>query len=387
MRKLFITVCELDEISFLPNGAESELFSAPLYEHAYRKIKDAANKLDLDVEFVRAATFPVRGATNEFNPDFEDIVAVVSPLVFLAHARTIEDAISFVIKNDPAYATVGHIRSLFGVFGLGKMVSGGVIGSCHDFINHINESGAICKSIALAEGEKAVPVSRIEYLKRVEAYREELLDYLVMTGVEIETREGVTIAPNTEIRRGTVIHRGTKVGPWTVIKEKCEIGPDTVIDQSMIGERCTVKSSYVIKSTLEDGVNVSPFSHIKDSKIFSGVEIGSFVNVDGSVIGMDTRVEHHSHIGDCDTGSRVIIGVGVATVNHYSNKDVRRCKLGDDVTVGCGANLIAPLNIGAGAFVAAGSTITDDVPSNALAIARQYQKNRDGWAKKRRKTK
>ena len=123
MRKLFITVCELDDVPYLPEGASTRLFGAPLYEHAYRKIKDAANKLDIEVEFVRAATFPVRGAKNEFDPDFEDIVAVISPLAFLAHARCIEDGINFVIKNDPAFATVGHLRSPFAVFKVFSIIS------------------------------------------------------------------------------------------------------------------------------------------------------------------------------------------------------------------------------------------------------------------------
>ena len=115
MRKLFITVCELDEISYLPKGIETEIFGAPLYEHAYRKIKDASNKLGLDMEFVRAATFPIKGATNTLNPDYEDIVAVVSPLVFLANAESVENALSFVVDNDTAYATVGSLRGLFAV--------------------------------------------------------------------------------------------------------------------------------------------------------------------------------------------------------------------------------------------------------------------------------
>ncbi len=386
MRKLIITVCELDEVSYLPKGAKTELFSAPLYEHAYRKIKDASNKLDLDVEFVRASTFEAKGATTEFDPDFEDIVAVVSPLVFLAHARCIEDALNFVLKNDPAYATVGSIRNPFAVIGLGKMISGASISSCHDFIQQISDCGAVYKNITLAEGEKATPVSRIEYFKKVEAYHQELLDYLVMTGVEIESRDGVIIAPNTEIRRGTIIKKGTQIGPWTRIKEKAALGPDAIIIESEVGVDSVIASSQITNSDIEDNVKVGPFCVISNgSRVFAGSEIGSHTTIINSIVGMDSKIDSHVHIADTETGSRAVIGAGSMSVNHISS--ARRCKLGDDVTVGAGSTLVAPVSIGSNAFIAAGSTITDDVPTNALAVAREYQTIRENWAKKHKKSK
>lgn len=386
MRKLFITVCELDEVSYLPNGANTELYSAPLYEHAYRKIKDAANKLDLDVEFVRVATFEAKGASNEFNPEFEDIVAVVSPLVFLAHARCIEDALNFVLKNDPAYATVGSIRNPFAVFGLGKMISGATVSSCHDFIQQISDCGAVYKNITLAEGEKATPVSRIEYFKRTEAYLQELLDYLVMTGVEIESRDGVIVSPNTEIRRGVVIKKGTQIGPWTRVFENTVLGPDTVIVQSEIGAESVVTSSHILNSDLEDNVKVGPFCVISNgTRIFAGSKLDGHTTITNSIIGMDSKIGSHVHIEDTETGSRAMIGAGCMSVNHASS--TRRCRLGDDVTVGAGSTLIAPVAIGSNAFIAAGSTITDDVPAHALAVAREYQSVRENWAKKHKKSK
>lgn len=387
MRKLFITVCELDEISYLPKGIETEIFGAPLYEHAYRKIKDAANKLDLDVEFVRAATFPVKGSTNELNPDFEDIVAVVSPLVFLAHARCIEDALSFVTKNDTAYATVGNMRGLFAAFGLGKMISGAAIGSCSDFVHNVTECGAVYKYVAFADGEKAVPVSRIDFFKKVEAYREELLDYLVMSGVDIECRDGVIISPNTEIRRGTKIYSGTHIGEWTRICENCTIGPNTVIKASEIGEGCVVNQSVITDSTLEKNVTVGQFCTVSgESHLLSGSSLLGYVLVHNTTVGIESRVMEQSCIKNTVAGARVSIGAGVTTVTHIE-QDVRKLKIGDDVTIGSGSNLILPLSIGKSALVAAGSTITDDVPPFALAVAREFQENKDGWAKKRKRVK
>ena len=98
---------------------------------------------------------------------------------------------------------------------------------------------------------------------------------------------------------------------------------------------------------------------------------------------MESKIDSHVHIADTETGSRVIIGAGCISVNHVST--ARRCKLGDNVTVGAGSTLVAPVTIGSNAFVAAGSTITDDVPPHALAVAREYQTIRENWAKKRKK--
>lgn len=384
MRKLFITVCDLDEISYLPKGVETELFGAPLYEHAYRKIKDAANKLDLDVEFVRAATFPVKGATNELNPDLKDIVAVVSPFVFLAHAKCVEDALGFVTKNDFAYATVGNMRGLFAVIGLGEMLSGSAIGSCADFIHHIDESGAVYKHVDLADGEKAVPVSRIEYFKKIEPYRNELLDYLIMSGVNIECRDGVIIAPNTEIRRGTKILQGTTIGAWSMIFENCTVGPNAYICESKIHDNCIVGSSRVTQSDIEKDVVVGSFCDIsRESHILSGSKIHNYVELNNVKVGLNSQIQSNTYIQDAELGARVNIGTNVTTVNH--TEEERKCKIGDDVIVGSGSCLVAPLNIGTNALIAAGSVITDDVPANALAIAREFQENKDGWAKKRKR--
>lgn len=385
MQKLFITVCDLDEISYLPNGVETELFGAPLYEHAYRKIKDAANKLDLDVEFVRAATFQVRGATNELKPELDDIVAVVSPFVFLAHARCVEDALSFVTKNDLAYATIGNLRGLFAVIGLGEMLLGSAIGSCGDFIHHLNESGAVYKHIDLADGEKAVPVSRIEYYKKLEGYRNELLDYLLMSGVDIECRDGVVIAPNTEIRRGTKILPNTQIGGWTRIHENCIIGPNAIIEESEIDKGCVVNSSKISKSDIGENSYIGPYCVVSGkSELESDVKLHSHIELVHTKVGRDTIIQSQVSLKDTEIGVGVNIGCGVITVNPTED-EVRECKIGNNVAVGSGASLVSPLEIGDNALIAAGSVITDDVPSNALAIAREFQENKENWAKKRKR--
>ena len=114
-------------------------------------------------------------------------------------------------------------------------------------------------------------------------------------------------------------------------------------------------------------------------KIGPKVHIGDFVEVKNSVLDEGTKVAHLTYVGDSDVGKRVNFGCGCVTVN-YDGKNKARCVVGDDCFIGCNTNLVAPVNIGAGAYTAAGSTITHDIPSDALGIARARQVVKDGWA-------
>jgi len=120
------------------------------------------------------------------------------------------------------------------------------------------------------------------------------------------------------------------------------------------------------------------------SHLISGVSVGNYCEIVNTTILNDTSVASHCHIWDSDIGSRVTIGSGVITINYEANRKQSKCKIGDDAVIGCSANLVLPIDIGPTSFIAAGSTVTDDVPSGALAIARQYQTNRNGWATKRK---
>ena len=132
-------------------------------------------------------------------------------------------------------------------------------------------------------------------------------------------------------------------------------------------------------SEVEDCVDCGPFVQVRaGSKLCKGVHIGNFVEVKNSVVGAGTKSAHLTYIGDSDVGENVNFGCGTVTVN-YDGKNKSRCKIGNHAFLGCNTNLIAPVEIGDYAFTAAGSTITDDVPENALAVARARQVNKDGW--------
>ncbi|MDA1478220.1 bifunctional UDP-N-acetylglucosamine diphosphorylase/glucosamine-1-phosphate N-acetyltransferase GlmU [Bacillus changyiensis] len=193
---------------------------------------------------------------------------------------------------------------------------------------------------------------------------------------------------NTYISAEAVIGRDTVIYPGTMIKGRVEIGEDSVIGQnselenSKIGNRTVIKQSVIMNSEIGDDVMIGPFAHIRpDSKIGNEVRIGNFVEVKKTEFGNRSKASHLSYIGDAEIGEDVNLGCGSITVN-YDGKHKYLTKVEDGAFVGCNSNLIAPITIGKGAYVAAGSTVTDDVPGAALSIARAKQVNKEDYTKK-----
>ncbi len=198
-------------------------------------------------------------------------------------------------------------------------------------------------------------------------------------GVEIPYHQSVVIEDNVLIGKGTVIMPNTMLYSGTVIGENCIIGPNTLIKDSTIGNGVKLNSVQCYQSRVLDNADIGPFVHIRpNSVIGEKVHLGNFVEVKNSNIDTGTKVSHLTYVGDSDVGKRVNFGCGTVTVN-YTGKAKFRCTVGDDVFLGCNTNLIAPVTIGDGAYTAAGSTITDDVPADSLGIARARQVNKIGW--------
>ncbi len=203
-------------------------------------------------------------------------------------------------------------------------------------------------------------------------------------GVRFASVDGVVISPFAKIGKGTEIHATTEIRGNTEIGENCVIGPCSVISNSKIGNECKINATQIYDAELENDVAIGPFSQVRpNSKLCSGVRIGDFVEIKNSVVGTDTHASHLTYIGDSDVGSRVNFGCGTITSN-YDGKNKFRTTIGNDVFVGCNTNLVAPVKLGNGSYVAAGSTITQDVPEGALGIARAHQTVKEGWAQKRR---
>jgi bifunctional UDP-N-acetylglucosamine pyrophosphorylase/glucosamine-1-phosphate N-acetyltransferase len=174
----------------------------------------------------------------------------------------------------------------------------------------------------------------------------------------------------------------TSIGEGTIIY------PGSRVTDSVIGKGAVIKDHSVIAgSSIADGASIGPFAHLRPGSVIGErARIGNFVEVKKSVIGEGSKANHLSYIGDATVGRDVNIGAGVITCN-YDGFEKHRTVIEDNVFVGSDAQLVAPVTIGKGALVAAGATITKDVPADALAISRTRQENREGFAAVRRKMK
>ena len=189
--------------------------------------------------------------------------------------------------------------------------------------------------------------------------------------------DGVTIGADTEIDGCVTIKSGTVIG------EGCYIGGTTTVDNSEICDGAHILSSVILNSKIGKNTNVGPFAYVRPNCVVGdNVKVGDFVEVKNSAIGDGTKISHLTYIGDSDVGERVNFGCGTVTCN-YDGKKKFRTTIGDDCFIGCNTNLVSPVSVGDGAYIAAGSTITEDIPDNALAIARQRQVNKNTWKDKR----
>ena len=208
-------------------------------------------------------------------------------------------------------------------------------------------------------------------LDAAEAARETILLQHIANGVIIDSRT-VQIAPDVQIAPGAVILAGTILRGHTIIGAGCIIGPNTLIEDSIVDEGTTVNASQVYGSHLGPHNNIGPFTHVRVNTVTDyGVHLGAYVETKNSNFARGNTVSHLTYIGDSD--------VGTVTCN-YDGKDKFRTTIGDYCFIGCNTNLVAPVKVGDGAYTAAGSTITQDVPAQALGIARDRQTNLEGWA-------
>ena len=199
-------------------------------------------------------------------------------------------------------------------------------------------------------------------------------------GVRMIDPSSVYIDVDVEIGEGSVIY------PSVILEGNCKIGKHTVIGPSshltntLVGDGCTVRQSVAENVKIGDGTTVGPFAYLRaETEIGDNCRIGNFVEIKNSKLGSGVKMAHLAYVGDADVGAEVNYSCGAITCN-YDGKKKYRTTIEDGAFIGSNANLVAPVTIGKNAYVAAGSTITDDVDENALAIARCKQTQKDGWA-------
>ncbi|CZT55257.1 Bifunctional protein GlmU [Eubacteriaceae bacterium CHKCI005] len=215
--------------------------------------------------------------------------------------------------------------------------------------------------------------------------RRRILENLMDEGVDIPCTDGILVGPDVTVGANTCLLPGTILRGKTDIGTNCVIGPNSLIEDSTVANYCQLNAVQCYQSTVGEGVTAGPFVHIRPGTNLSArVKIGDFVEIKNSNIGEGTKVPHLTYVGDSDVGAGVNFGCGCVTVN-YDGQEKNRCTVGDHCFIGCNTNLVAPVTVGDYAYTAAGSTITEPVPENALGIARARQINKPGWVEKKRK--
>lgn len=225
-----------------------------------------------------------------------------------------------------------------------------------------------------------------EALKRYrekEAKRIEINLRHLDNGVEFVDIYASYIDETVKIGAGTLIGPCVTIKGDTVIGENCVIGQNCRIEDSVLADGVDVQSSVILESKVGSGTKVGPFAYLRpNSNVGENCKIGDFVEVKNSNFGNGSKASHLTYIGDSDVGENVNLGCGVVFVN-YDGTNKFRSTVGDGAFIGCNSNLVSPVHVGEGAYVAAGSTVTEEVEADALYIARARGIKKQGWVSKK----
>lgn len=212
--------------------------------------------------------------------------------------------------------------------------------------------------------------------------RDRIVKKHLLNGVVFLSPETAFVGKDVEIDIGTVIMPNVIIKGKTKIGKECVIGPNSQISDSTISDNVEFNNSVILESFVGEKTTVGPFAYIRPhSKIGKNIKIGDFVEIKNATIDDGTKVSHLTYVGDADVGKNVNFGCGTVLVNYDGSKK-HRSTIDDNAFIGCNTNIVSPVNVKQNAFIAAGSTITDDVPEDSLAIARARQVVKTNWKKK-----
>ncbi|WP_270997237.1 bifunctional UDP-N-acetylglucosamine diphosphorylase/glucosamine-1-phosphate N-acetyltransferase GlmU [Listeria seeligeri] len=252
-----------------------------------------------------------------------------------------------------------------------------------DVIKILKDSDEVVAAYRMESFEESLGVNdRIALAEASKLMQRRINENHMRNGVTLVNPESTYIDINVKIGQDTVVEPGVMLRGDTVIGDDCVVTSGSEIVNSIIGERVHIRSSSIFESKVGDDVQIGPYAHLRpESDIHNHVKIGNYVETKKAVVGEGTKLPHFIYMGDAEIGKNVNVGCGSIAVN-YDGKNKAKTIIGDDVFVGCNSNLVAPVKVGNRAFIAAGSTITKDVPDDALGIARAKQDNKIGYAKR-----
>ncbi|MFA9447142.1 bifunctional UDP-N-acetylglucosamine diphosphorylase/glucosamine-1-phosphate N-acetyltransferase GlmU [Egicoccus sp. AB-alg6-2] len=255
-----------------------------------------------------------------------------------------------------------------------------------DVVEILAGEGEEVAAVVTGEDEVAGVNDRRQLAEAAAVLRRRHLDHLMtQVGVSVVDPATTHVDVDVEVGRdavllpGTILERGTRIG------ERATVGPNSHLTGCEVGPDATVHSTRAIDAVIGASASVGPFTHLRPGTVLgTKAKAGAFVETKNATLRDGAKAGHLAYVGDATIGERVNVGCGVVLVN-YDGTDKHHTVVEADAFVGSGTMLVSPVTIGAGAYVAAGSTITEDVPADALAIGRARQVNKDGWAARRRR--
>ncbi|MFM2064323.1 MAG: hypothetical protein RLZZ507_3994 [Cyanobacteriota bacterium] len=223
---------------------------------------------------------------------------------------------------------------------------------------------------------------RLQLATAYDILQQRIKEKWLLAGVTIIDPASISIDERVELQPDVIIEPQTHLRGKTLIKSGSRIGPGSLIENSQLGENVTVQYSVVTDSFVEAGTKIGPFSHLRGhAEVGTNCRIGNFVELKNTQLGDRTNVAHLSYLGDATAGTQVNIGAGTITAN-YDGVKKHRTRIGDRTKTGSNSVLVAPITVGNDVYIAAGSTVTEDVENDALVIARSRQVVKPGWRKK-----
>ena len=255
-----------------------------------------------------------------------------------------------------------------------------------DVVALLAKDGAITDALAAPDPEECFGINDRKQLAHVAAaLRQRILERLMAEGVTVLDPAATYVDDTVEIGSDTILYPGAILEGATVIGAECVVGAGCHVSGCRIGDSVTLKPYCVLSdSVVEAGAQLGPFCHLRPrSHVGAGAKVGNFVELKKSKLGRGAKASHLAYIGDATVGDGVNIGAGVIIVN-YDGAAKHETKIGDGAFIGSNSSVVAPITIGADAFVAAGSVVTKDVPAGALAVERNQQVMKEGWVARRR---
>lgn len=240
----------------------------------------------------------------------------------------------------------------------------------------------------ITDYEETMGVNSRVQLSQVEAILRNRINTKHMeNGITLIDPSSTYIGADVQIGKDTIIYPGNVIEGNTIIGENCILYPNSRINNSVIENNVEIQSSVILQSRIGNNTTVGPFAYIRpESVIGNDVRVGDFVEIKKSIIGDNTKVSHLTYIGDAEVGENCNFGCGTVTVN-YDGKNKNKTIIGNNSFIGCNTNLISPVTVEDNTYIAAGSTITNDVKEGELAVARAKQRNIKDWVTKRGLTK